>query len=90
LEIQFPLENSHKNHDPLSTTDQLCKKPVIELENKIEELVRDTRLNLVSLKLVMYYWINKIIIPKHIQEGILAVPPNSFNLIFLPRKTYGM
>ena len=80
------MQNAHKEHDPLSITDQLCNKPVVEAESKIEELVRDIRLNLVSLKLVMYDWVTKILIPKQIQEGILTEPPKPFNRTYFPTK----
>lgn len=86
LEVQIPLQNAHKNHNPLSITDQLCNKPLVEIERKIEELVRDTRSNLVSLKLVVQNWVTKVLIPQQIQEGILNEPPQPFNRAYFPTK----
>ncbi|XP_065891799.1 uncharacterized protein [Dysidea avara] len=86
LEVQLPMRNAHKNHDPLSITDQLCNKPVEDIEKKIEELVRDTRLNLVSLKLVVHDWVTKILIPKQLQDGILNELPNPYNRAYFPTK----
>jgi len=86
LEIQLPMQNAHKNHDPLSITDQLCKKPVEEIEEKIEELVRDTRLNLVSLKLVVHDWVTKTLISKQLQVGILNELPSPYDRAYFPTK----
>ena len=83
LEVQLPLQNAHKNHNPLSITDQLCNKPLLEIERKIEELVRDTRINSVSLKLVVENWVTKV---QQIKEGILNEPLQPFNRAYFPTK----
>ena len=71
LEVQLPLYSAHKGHDPLSIADQPCYKPHPEIEKKAEELVGDTRLTALSLKLVIDDWVSKVLIPKHMEEGII-------------------
>ena len=66
------MQNSHKNHVPLLITDQLYKKPVEKVEKKIEEFVMDSRLNLVSLKLVVHDWVTKILIPNRVLSIVVA------------------
>ena len=78
--MQLPL---HKNHDPLSITDQLCYRPHPEIEKKVEELVSDTRLTALSLKLVVDNWVTKVLIPK---EGIIKEVPQPFNRAYFPTK----
>ena len=86
LEMQLPLHSVHKNHDPLSIADQLCNRPHPEIEKKVEELVSDTRLSALSLKLVIDNWVAKVLIPKQLEEGIIEEVPQPFNRAYFPTK----
>ena len=57
LEIQVPLSSAHENHTPTSIPDQLCNRPLPEIESKIESLINDVRLTPVSLKLAIQDWV---------------------------------
>jgi len=82
----MPLHSAHKSHDPLSIADQLCYKPHPEIEKKVEELVGDTRLTSLSLKLVLDSWVSKVLIPKQIEVGIIEKVPQSLDRTYFPTK----
>jgi len=86
LEVQLPLSSAHKGHDPSSIADQLCYKPHPEIKKKVEELVGDTRLTALSLKLVIDNWVSKVLIPKHMEEGIIEKLPQSLNRAYFPTR----
>ncbi len=62
LEVQVPLPSAHQNHTPTSIPDQLCNKPLPEIESKIESLINDVRLTPVSLKMAIQDWVKKELI----------------------------
>lgn len=66
LEVQVPLPSAHQNHTPTSIPDQLCNKPLPEIESKIESLINDVRLTPVSLKMAIQDWVKKELIPQHL------------------------
>ena len=84
--MQLSLHSVHKNHDPLSIADQLCNRPHPEIEKKVKELVSDTRLSALSLKLVIDNWVAKVLIPKQLEEGIIEEVPQPFNHAYFPTK----
>lgn len=84
LEIQVPLSSAHQNHDPTSIPDQLCNKPLPEIESKIESLINDVRLSPVSLRMAIQDWVKKELIPLHLSNGTLEHPPQLFNRSYFP------
>lgn len=84
LEVNVPLSSAHENHTPTSITDQLCNKPLPEIENKIKSLVNDVRLTPISLKMAIQDWVRKELIPQHLNDGILERPPQPFNRSYFP------
>ena len=52
----------------------------------MEELVSDTRLTALSLKLVVDNWVTKVLIPGQMKEGIIKEVPQPFNRAYFPTK----
>ncbi len=83
--IQIPLVSAHLSaHNPSSVTDQLELKPLPELEVKVAELVQEHFLNQRSLKLSLKTWVDKELVPKHLEAGIITQRPTTYNRAYYP------
>ncbi len=84
LHITFPLSTAHTNHSPTSMADLHSHKPLPEVMEKVESLICNSHLSQMSLMLALRDWIKHQLIPRHLQEGILATPPSDYNRRYFP------
>ena len=85
LEIKVPTLDAHfPAHDPCSISDQMCMKPVPELEKKVCELVQESLLSQRALKMTLKTWVEKELIPKHLETGVIQEPPSQYNRAYYP------
>lgn len=85
LEIKFPTIDAHLPiHNPLSITDQMCLKPLPELENKVLEFVQESLLNQRALRMSLKTWVERELIPKHLQNGVIDEQPSQYNRAYYP------
>ena len=66
LEIQIPMISAHL-HNPSSVTDQLTMKPLPQIEEKIVEVLSESRL---SIKAFPKTWPEKELISKHLKMKV--------------------
>ena len=59
LEIKIPMNSAH-SHDVSSIADQICLKPLQQIEAKVSELVQDSLLNQRALRMALKTWISYI------------------------------
>ena len=69
---------------PLSVTDQMCLKPLPELENKLLELVQESLLSQRALRMSLKTWVEGELIPKHLQDGVIDEQPSLYNRVYYP------
>ena len=87
LEIKVPLLCAHlSSHTPSSIEDQLTMKPLTEIEQKVTDLVQECFLNQRALRMLLNSWVEKDLIPAHIESGVLIEPPSQFNRAYYPTK----
>ena len=87
LEIKVPLLSAHLSaHTPFSIKDQLTMKPLTEIEQKVTELVQECFLNHRALRALLKSWVEKELIPAHIERGVLTELPSQFNRAYYPTK----
>ncbi|XP_065918696.1 uncharacterized protein [Dysidea avara] len=87
LEIKVPLLCAHlSSHTPSSIKDQLTMKPLTEIEQKVTDLVLECFLNQRALRMLLNSWVEKDLIPAHIESGVLIEPPSQFNRAYYPTK----
>ena len=87
LEIKVPLLRAHlSSHTPSSIKDQLTMKPLTEIEQKVTDLVQECFLNQRALRMLLNSWVEKDLIPAHIESGVLIEPPSQFNRAYYPTK----
>ena len=87
LEIKVPLLRAHlSSHTPSSIKDQLTMKPLTEIEQKVTDLVQECFLNRRTLRMLLNSWVEKDLIPAHIESGVLIEPPSQFNRAYYPTK----
>ena len=85
LEIQVPMISAHlPAHNPSSVTDQLTMKPLPEIEEKVVELVQESFLNQRALRLSLKTWVEKELVPKHLNTGVIASKPSDYNRAYYP------
>lgn len=85
LEIKLPTTDAHlESHDPSSVADQLCLKPLYEVEQKISELVQESLLNQRALRMSLKTWVEKELIPKHLESGVIDKHPSQYNRAYYP------
>ena len=87
LEIKVPLLRAHLPvHNPLSISDQLTMRPLPEVEQKVAELTQECFINQRALKMLLTSWVDKELIPNHIEIGVLTEPPSQYNKAYYPTK----
>lgn len=85
LEIKVPTIDAHlPTHNPSSITDQMCLKPLPELETKVLELVQESLLSQRALRMSLKTWVERELIPKHLQDGIIDEQPSQYNRAYYP------
>ena len=60
-------------HNPLSISDQLTMKPPLEVEQKVAELIQECFTNQRAVKMLLTSWVDKELIPNHIEIGVLTI-----------------
>ena len=85
LEIKVPTIDAHlPTHNPSSITDQMCLKPLPELESKVLELVQESLLGQRALRMSLKTWVERELIPRHIQDGVIDEQPSQYNRAYYP------
>ena len=85
LEIQIPNTSAHLSaHNPSSVTDQLTMTPLPQIEEKVTELVQESFLSKKALRLSLKTWVEKELIPKHLNQGIITTKPSEYNRAYYP------
>jgi len=85
LEIQAPMISAHPPaHNPSSVTDQLTMNPLPEIEEKVVELVQESFLNQRALRLSLKTWVERELVPKHLNTGVKASKPSDYNRPYYP------
>lgn len=84
LHITFPLPSAHSGHSLKSLADLHSYKPLQEVSGRVESLVSNSYLSQVSLKLSLKEWVNKELIPQHLQKGILHENPSEYDRRYYP------
>jgi len=69
LEVRVPMNSAH-SHDTTSVADQICLKPLQQIEIKVLELVQDSLLNQRALRMALTTWVNDELIPLHLESVI--------------------
>ena len=64
--------NSAHSHDTTSVADQICLKPLQQIEIKVHELVQDSLLNQRALRMALTTWVNNELIPFHLETGVMT------------------
>lgn len=64
--------------------DQLAFKPLPEVEGKVSEPVQDCYLSRRSLKAALTNWVEKELVPQHLKEGIITIPPSAYSHAYYP------
>ena len=70
LEVKVPMGIAH-SHDLSSVADQICLKPLQQLEAKVSELVHDSLLNQRALRMALKTWVDNELIPMHLETGVI-------------------
>ena len=83
LEIKVPMNSAH-SHDVSSVADQICLKPLQQIEAKVSELVQDSLLNQRALRMALKTWVNNELIPLHLETGVIDKEPSLFNRAYCP------
>ena len=87
LEIQIPTISAHLSaHDPSSVTDQLTMTPLQQIEEKVVDLVQECFLNYRALRLSLKTWVEKKLIPKHLNQGAITSKPSEENRAYYPTR----
>ena len=85
LEIQVPMMSAHlPAHNPSSVTDQLTMKPLPEIEEKVAEFVQESFLNQRALRLSLKTWVEKELVTKHLNTGVITSKPSEYNRAYYP------
>ena len=71
-------------HNPSSVTDQLAITPLPQIEEKITELVAQQCFLNKALWLSLKTWVEKGLIPKHLNQGVVASKPFEYNQAYYP------
>ena len=80
LEIKVPLLSAHLPvHNPSSVSDQLTMKP-------LPEVIQEYFLNQRPLKAFLNSWVERELIPNHIESGVLTELPSHHNRAYYPTK----
>ena len=83
----MPLLSAHLPvHNPSSISDQLTMKPLPEVEQKVAELIQECFINQKALKMLLTSWVDKELIPNHIEIGVLTKPPSQYNRAYIQLK----
>ena len=83
LEVKVPMGTAH-SHDLSSVADQICLKPLQQLEAKVSELVRDSLLNQRALRMALKIWVDNELIPMHVETGVIDKQPSLYNRAYYP------
>ena len=84
MQLTIPTSSAHTNHDTDSLADLLSHKPLPEIEEKVESLVRHSHLSQISLVLALRDWIKHELIPRHLRDGTLSQIPNEHDRRYFP------
>ena len=84
MQLTIPISSAHTNHDIDSLADLLTHKPLPEIEEKVESLIRHSHLSQISLILALKDWIKHELIPQHLRSGILSQVPNEHDCRYFP------
>ena len=84
LEVTVPMLSAHTNHSPSSLADLHSRKPLPEIQGKVESLISHSHLSQVSLMLALKDWINHKLIPQHLREGIIESRPSEYDRRYYP------
>ena len=84
MQVTIPTSSAHTNHEINSLADLLSHKPLPEIEEKVESLVRHSHLSQISLILALRDWIKHELIPQHLSNGILSQVPNEHDRRYFP------
>ncbi len=84
LAVNFPLPSAHSGHSLKSLADLQSYRPLPEIITRVESLVCNSHLNLMSLMLALKEWVNKELIPDHLKKGKLLTTPNEFDRRYYP------
>ena len=71
-------------HNPSSVTDQLTMKPLPEIEEKVAEFVRESFLNQRALRLSLKTWVEKELVTKYLNTGVITSKPSEYNRAYYP------
>ena len=74
LEVKVPMGTAH-SHDLSSVADQICLKPLQQLEAKVSELVHDSLLNQRALRMALKTWVDNDVELISFKGLNLAFPP---------------
>ena len=83
LEVKVPMGTAH-SHDLSSVADQICLKPLQQLEAKVSELVRDSLLNQRALRMALKTYVDNELIPMHVETGVIDKQPSLYNRAYYP------
>lgn len=84
LEVTVPRYSAHCGHEVGSIPDLLTHKPLPEIENKVETLVRHSWVSQISLQLALSDWIKTELIPEHLRNGTLTHSPQEHDRRYFP------
>ena len=83
LEVKVPMDTAH-SHDLSSVADQICLKPLQQLEAKVSEFVHDSLLNQRALRMALKMWVDKELIPLHLETGVIDKQPSLYYRAYYP------
>ena len=85
LEIRVPTIDARLHtHNPSPITDQMCLKPLPELENKVLDLVQESLLSQRSLRMSLETWVERELIPKLLRDGVIDEQFSQYNRVYYP------
>ena len=84
LEVKVPMGTAH-SHDLSFVADQICLKPLQQLEAKVSEFIYDSLLNQRALRITLKTWGDNELIPKHLKTtGVIDKQPSLYNRAYYP------
>lgn len=84
LAVTFPLPSAHSGHSLKSLADLHSYKPLPEIITRVESLVCNSHLSQISLMLALKEWVNKELIPDHLNQGQLMNKPSEYDRRYYP------